>query len=122
MTHPESIYVNKETGEITGTDSGVEFATVLLNIADGASHQELSDNLRELVEAVQDTGKSGTLTYTLKVAAADEKGEVIIVKDMIKLKKPEYERGTHTFFADKSGNLTQDPPNQTSLFERLTEA
>ncbi len=113
-------YIDRKTGEVI-EDGGVEFATVLLNLSDGASHRELTENLRELDQAVQDTGKPGSLTYTIKIKSTDVNASAVAVMDEIKLKKPEYDRAKSLFFADDHGNLTQNPPNQPSLFEQITK-
>ena len=49
--------VDADTGEILVRP----FAAFLQDRA--ASHQELSDRLHELIDAVIDTGKAGVLTY-----------------------------------------------------------
>ena len=80
-------YVDKRSGEVM-EQKGVEFATILLNLSNGDSHRELTENLRELVQAVQDTGKPGTLTYTIKIKPNDLNANAVAVMDEIKLKKP----------------------------------
>lgn len=110
-------YINTSTGEVT---EGIEFATVLLNLSEGASHRELTENLRELVQSVKETGKPGTLQYTIAIKPTDLSSGAVAVMDQIKLKKPEYARPKSLFFADKDGNLTRDPISQPSLFEQIT--
>ena len=46
-------YVNPETGEVFDK-AHPEFVDVLLKMSDGASHGELTDNLRELAKAAGD--------------------------------------------------------------------
>ena len=111
-------YVDKRSGEVM-EQKGVEFATILLNLSNGDSHRELTENLRELVQAVQDTGKPGTLTYTIKIKPNDLNANAVAVMDEIKLKKPEYDREKSLFFTDNHGNLTKNPPSQPSLFEQI---
>lgn len=112
-------YVNPETGEVFDK-AHPEFVDVLLKMSDGASHGELTDNLRELAKAVAATGKQGTLTYVLKVKPANEFGTAVAVRDEIKLRKPEFNRETSLFYSDEDGNMTQNPFDQASLFEQIT--
>lgn len=109
--------INTETGEIISDD----FATVLLNMSDGESHKELSDRLRELVQAVRSTGKKGTLTYVIEVAPAGKNlaQSTVILGDKITSKIPEFARQSSMFFADDTGALMRDNPNQLSLWDRF---
>ena len=113
-------YVDKRSGEVM-EHKGVEFATILLNLSNGDSHRELTENLRELVQAVQDTGKPGTLTYTIKVKPNDLNANAVAVMDEIKLKKPEYDREKSLFFTDNHGKLTKNPPQSAFAFRANNE-
>lgn len=95
------------------------FADFLREQAKGHSHDELSEGLRDLVARVRDTGKKGSITYTVAVEQMKD-GDALIVKDEIKLKLPEHDRDASLFWADKDNNLTRSDPNQLT-FESLRE-
>lgn len=95
------------------------FADFIREQARGATHDELSELLAELVRKVDETGKAGTLTYSLKVSPIKGSGG-FEVTDQIKAKMPEFDRGGSIFFATKNGALTRDDPNQPT-FESLRE-
>lgn len=114
----EQEYVSPHTGEIVSKEQGDEFATVLLNMAGGASHLELSDELAALVKAVQETGRAGYLNYRISVKPAGKNlaQSTVILSDKITAKKPEFEREASMFFADDTGKLHRNNPNQPSLW------
>ena len=51
-----------DMGEAAKKVTSTEFIDVLMRQGNGATNQELSDELREIVQRVQSTGKTGTLT------------------------------------------------------------
>lgn len=111
--------VDRTTGEITDEPRVRPFADFLREQAKGHSHEELSEGLRDLVARVLDTGKKGTLTYTVTVEQIKD-GDALIVKDEIKLKLPEHDRDSSLFWADRDGNLVRQDPNQMT-FDSLRE-
>ena len=80
----------------------------------GVTHDELSDALQELVAAVNDEGKAGSLTLTINVKPL-EKGGALSVTDTIKLKLPPQNRSASIFYADINNNLVRDDPKQAKL-------
>ena len=91
------------------------FADFLREHRKGELHDELGERLNELVNAVQDTGKKGTVTLVLSVAPAARSDEMVIVSDEIRLKAPEPDRPDAVYFADHEGNLTRHNPRQPEL-------
>lgn len=90
------------------------FAAVLQEHRKGASMQELSEALADVVRAVGETGKPGSVT--LKVTVRPMKGDLAVTfTDEIVVKVPRGERGASIFFADDDGNLTRTNPNQLSF-------
>lgn len=80
------------------------------------SHGELTDHLHALIEAVQDTGKPGTLTYTVRVEP--DKGDpdsMLRVTDKITTKLPEHDRPKRIYWTDRHGNLTRTNPHQPAF-------
>lgn len=87
-----------------------EFSAFLLDRA--ATHEELSVKLHDLVNAVMDTGKKGSLTLKLTVSPFKNDREVIEVHDDVKLVMPQHDRKPGIFYPDKHGNLTRNSPSQ----------
>jgi hypothetical protein len=89
------------------------FAAILQEIGKGALHAQLSDNLNELVRAVAETEKPGSLTLTIKVEPT--KGmDTLTVSGNCTVKRPT-EQSASIFFADGAGNLTRNDPRQSEL-------
>lgn len=111
---------------MTDTPTGDEdivvrpFADWLREQAGGKSHDELSDALFDLVQRVKDTGKKGTVSYTISVGPMKGDKDVLVISDEIKLRLPEHDRKASLFYTDKTGNLTRQDPNQLA-FESLRE-
>lgn len=93
-----------------------EFASFLLEHARGRSHDELSKSLSTVVRAVVDTGKAGTLTYTVKIKPTPNVDNMVKVEDSITAKVPELDRPASMFFVTDSGDLSLDHPQQTAMF------
>lgn len=106
-------YTNPATGEVVTNPDIRPFDEILAELSDGSTLNELSDNLWELIQRVQDTGKSGHLTLTIAIGA-DGAGR-LVVKDEVKVKLPEFNRPTTSFFLDKNGNPSRRDPNQPEL-------
>jgi hypothetical protein len=96
------------------------FADFLRETAQGKTHEELSEALRDLVGRVLDTGKKGSLGLTIVVEPMKGGGEQLLVSDEIRLKLPEHDRAAAVFFADRDHNLVRNDPRQMS-FESLRE-
>lgn len=89
------------------------FADFLREIDRGALHEELSEKLHDLVTAVEDTDKGGTITLTIGVKPV-EKGsanDALLVGGKVAVKKPEVARKPSIFFSN-GGNLQRNDPNQ----------
>lgn len=97
-----------------------DFIDVLMRQGDGATNKELSDNVREIVKRVVDTGKKGRLTLTMEFSEFKGTGQIVI-EDKITMKLPEYDRLKGMAFADDEGNLLRDNPKQKSLFDQIVE-
>ncbi len=96
------------------------FADWLREQSGGKSHDELSEALHDLVDRVRDTGKKGSLQFTVSVQTMKGDTDVLVISDEIKLRLPEHDRKASLFYTDKTGNLTRNDPNQLE-FETLRE-
>lgn len=74
----------------------------------GAFGEDADSALREVVEAVANTGKAGSLTITLKVSANGETAAVVVGE--IKNKVPELPRPKSVFYIGPGSTLTRREP------------
>ena len=109
----ERRYINPRTGEVVDDVTVRPFGDVLAELGEGATQQELSEALWDLLQRVQDTGKAGSLT--LVIAAAPNGAGRVEIKDEVKLKLPEYARPTTAFYLDRSGNATRRNSDQSEI-------
>lgn len=79
----------------------------------GETDSELTHELRTLIEAVQETGKPGTITLTLKVSRKGER-QVNVIED-VKVKTPTHDRSETIYFVDNHLNLQRSDPRQGVL-------
>lgn len=91
------------------------FFDTLRDVRAGEVIDDLTAKMQELVQAVQSTGGAGSLTLTLNVAPAKGSSEIVVVKDTIKLKKPEISSKGTIMFPTVEGNLQRNNPNQRDL-------
>jgi hypothetical protein len=89
------------------------FAAWLQEQRQGGLHGEVSDALADLVAAVMEHDKAGSLTLTVKVKPAGD--NAVFVTDEVKSKPPEGERPAALFFTDPRGNLSRRDPRQPEL-------
>lgn len=90
------------------------FAQILREYRNGTLHDELTQELRDLVAECVDTGKKGKLTLTLTVIP-DEAGEVISLDAQVNSKPPRHDLPTALFYRDEHNNLRRMNPNQGVL-------
>lgn len=79
------------------------------------AHQEATEGLHEVIAAVAETGKAGSVTITLKVEPDKKADGIFRVTDAVKLVIPKHDRATSIYFRDSTGNLTRNNPNQPEL-------
>lgn len=89
------------------------FGSVIEALRFGQLSDELTDELKKLVNAVSATEKAGSLTLTLKLSPG--KAGQLEIEDDIKLKMPKGNKGTSLMFATVEGNLQRNDPRQLSL-------
>jgi hypothetical protein len=92
------------------------FAAWLQEQRDGGLNAELSDAMAEVVSAVVDQEKQGTVTLKVTVApVGDGGGNQVLISDEVKVAPPEPPRPKKLFFADSSGNVSRRDPRQNEL-------
>ncbi|MEU0087225.1 hypothetical protein [Streptomyces sp. NPDC006274] len=92
------------------------FAEFLQEQAGGTLHTELSEKLHDLVQAVQETGKGGSITLKIDVKPIPgTDGRTLTVTDAVVTKLPKTERPKSIFFIDDDMNLSRTDPRQPVL-------
>lgn len=92
----------------------VPFAAVLQQLDNGYVAAELAEKLQQLVHAVEDTGKKGSLAVTLTLGPSKTEAPFEITPSVV-LKKPAPTRRASVFYTDGDGNLLRRDPNQQEI-------
>ena len=88
---------------------------VLRDIRKGRPVEEATMALADVVRAVDETGKDGSVTITLKVKAAKHGGPEKTLIAEVKSKKPIADIAPAVFFSDADGDLHRTDPNQEEM-------
>lgn len=88
------------------------FHSWLSELRHGDASIEWSEELAELLLAVQTTGKKGKLLITIEVAS---QGRSVIVTDKLELKAPKPDPEASVWWVDASGSLVRNDPGQLRL-------
>ena len=91
------------------------FTDVLRQIRKGRPVEEATQALQDVVKAVDETGKSGSVTVILKIEPAKHGGPEKKIIAEIKAKKPIAESAPAIFFSDSDGDLLRSDPNQEEM-------
>jgi hypothetical protein len=91
------------------------FLTLLQTHRGAGVLADASQGLSELVAAVQNTGKPGTLTVTLRISPASRGNSAVVVGDRIVAKVPQMAAEESFWFATEDGKLLRDDPRQARL-------
>lgn len=101
------------TQEDKGRPQGL--SEILASIRPGAD-VELGEEMSDLIDAVKDTGKAGSLTYTISVKLADGSGSAVVIGDKISAKRPERDRATTIAYIGDDNRLQRTDPNSMPLW------
>lgn len=91
------------------------FMDFLREHRNGATHDELSDALQDLVAGVTAENKSGTMTFTISIKPMGRDSGALEVAADIKVKPPKTQPGVSIFFPTPENNLHRQDPRQQSL-------
>jgi hypothetical protein len=91
------------------------FAAILQDINGGEFASQIADDMQDLVSAVRELGRKGTLTLKFEVAPRKGSSAALNVTARRDLKMPAEEPVESVFFADSGGNLLRDDPRQLAL-------
>lgn len=113
--------MSDETSEKdTKAEPPPDFAAFLTTLNRGRSNRDLSAKLQELVEAIEETGKQGSLTYTIKIKP-QKAGGMVIVTDEVRASIPRGERPEAVAFIGPNFALLRNPHDQPSLYDEITQ-
>ncbi len=92
------------------------FLETVCNVRNGGSASELEEALVKVIAAVRETGKRGSITYTLAIAPASAgDSDTLIATDRIAVKVPELSRAATVFFATPDGMMSRNNVKQPEL-------
>lgn len=80
----------------------------------GLTHDELTTELRDLVAAVAELRKTGSLTVTLKLTPRPQ-GEGVDVSCAINSKPPKEEPASSIFYISPNNELVREDPRQSAM-------
>lgn len=89
---------------------------VLRDIRRGRAVEQATRLLAEVVRAVDETGKPGSVTLTLTVKPEKGGGSQKTIIAAVKAKKPEGDIPEAVFFSDPDGDLHRTDPAQSEMF------
>lgn len=97
--------------------SQVAFSRFLQELRDGRTHSEITAGMAELLAAVRDTGKAGSIILEIKVKPTARGNDVakVVLTDKVTVKAPKPDRGDDYFFVTDQNNLSRKHPHQQSL-------
>jgi hypothetical protein len=88
---------------------------VLRDIRKGRPVEEATMALADVVKAVDETGKPGSVTIVLTVKPAKHGGPEKVLVAEVKAKKPIAEIAPAIFFSDADGDLHRTDPTQEEM-------
>ena len=93
------------------------FAVLLQELRDGKTHAEMTAGIEELLAAVANTGKAGSITLKIEVKPASKGSEVdkVMIFDKVTTTLPKPERGTDVYWLTTDNELSRSHPKQSSL-------
>ncbi len=105
----------------TKKEPRVPFSQHMATMSKGQVDDCLTDELAELIKAINETGKSGTLTFTLKlkpVLSGNASGAEVVMVDMhpsYKVETPRHGMISQRMFPTYDGDLLRRDPAQPEL-------
>jgi hypothetical protein len=94
------------------------FSLFLVDLNDGTTHAGLTGDLAELLQAVKNTGRTGSMTLKIKIASASKGSgdvdKITIIADR-KLELPKPEQPQDFFWLTEEAEPTRQHPRQHAL-------
>lgn len=91
-----------------------EFIAFLRQCRRGDLVRDLADATTDVVQRVRETGRAGTLKFTMKFSPESD-GEMVQIEDDISVTMPKAKKGKSMFFTTEDGSLSRTDPNQLEL-------
>jgi hypothetical protein len=91
------------------------FDEFLSELRRGQALHEAGEALQQLVKAVEETGKPGSLTLTIKLVPDAKYETAVGVSDDLSVKLPKPSKGASLFYMDGSHNLVRHDPAQMRI-------
>lgn len=91
------------------------FHQTLIELRKGGLNEEATEELRKLVEAVENTGKSGKLTLTISIKPLSKTSGALEVKASVSTTVPRDEDDSEVFFSTPERNLSRRDERQRDL-------
>ncbi|MDA5609979.1 hypothetical protein [Pasteurella multocida] len=93
-----------------------QFSTTLSQLNRGELNDELTEVLANVIKAVRDTRKQGSVTLNLKISMLNTRTEnQIKITPMVSSKIPELDREESIVFSTADGDVLFDDPNQNGF-------
>lgn len=92
-----------------------EFMAALAELRQGGALADADKALLELVGQIKATSKGGSISLTISIAPAKNKGNVLFVDDQVKVVTPKPDREQTIFFAGEDNRLSRRDPRQPVL-------
>lgn len=99
-------------------DGNSHFLAALGRIDGGLAIEVADEKLREVLDAVNRTGKKGTVTVTLEVEPNGDRG--FAARTKVSARAPEIAFGQSFFFRDANGDLTRNAPDMRQMHFHVT--
>ena len=98
-------------------EANTPFSQQLSHLAKGTLDAELTEALSDLVKAINDHGKKGSISLTLTLKPESINGEVkmITVSPDVKVNSPQPQRMSSRMWPTYDGDLLRDDPDQATL-------
>lgn len=107
------------TTQQQATEPEDEFAVFLIQHSRGRAHEQISTEFRDLLTAVQEHGRKGSLT--VKILVEPPKGHVdgapVMVSVESEVKAPKAVPPPSLYYVDDDGRPTRNDPRQTAAFD-----
>lgn len=91
------------------SEGNSHFLMAIGRIDGGLAVEVADEKLRDVLAAVQRTGKKGSVSITIEIAANGEMGFAASAK--VAAKAPMIDFGQSFFFVDRKGDLTRNAPD-----------
>ncbi len=96
-------------------DNNVPFTQHLIYLNKGTLNDELTECLGEVVKAVRDTGKKGSVSVTLNVSSVKGSEDQVSITSTVKHLVPQLDRPATIMFSTADGDLLRDDPDRVQM-------